>query len=75
MTAWQKIENAILESARRIYPSRSRSERAAVRGGLGDAATLCDVIARTLPEKEAAIAKLCGDAIWVMRSKLQVPHV
>ena len=72
-TRWRKAEESILEMARRCYPSRA--ERAAVRGGLGDAAGLCDAIAKTLPEKEAAVAKLCGDAIWKMRNELQVPDV
>lgn len=70
---WQKFEKSILEMARRCYPSRM--ERAAVRGGLGDAADLCDAIAKCLPGKDKAIATLCGNAIWTMRSKLHVPHV
>lgn len=71
-TPWRKAEKSILDMARRCYPSPT--ERAAVRGGLGDAASLCDAIAKTLPEKEAAVAKLCGDAIWTMRSKVQGAH-
>lgn len=59
--SWRKAEKRILATALSIYPSRD--ERAAMRGGLGDAAGLCDAIAKNLPEKEAAIARLCGDAI------------
>ena len=63
---------SILETALRCYPSRA--ERYALRSGLENAACLCDAIGRDLPEKDAAIAKLCADAIWTMRSKIQVPH-
>ena len=71
---WRTAEKHILEIARRCYPSRE--QRAAVRGGLGDAAALCDAIAKVQKTKaEEAVAKLCADAIWEMRNKLQVPHV
>jgi hypothetical protein len=69
---WRNAEKSILEMARRCYPSAT--ERAALRGGLGDAACLCDAIANELLPADAAVAKLCADAIWTMRSKVQVTH-
>jgi hypothetical protein len=66
--ARQRAEQRILKIALNIY--QSPKERAALRGGLGDATALCDVIAKSLPTKDAAIAKLCGDAIWAMRAKI-----
>jgi hypothetical protein len=58
-----------------------------MRGALGDAAALCDALARDiatensprgrvtkLGRKLEAIAKRCGDAIWAMREKVDVPR-
>jgi len=68
---------------------KSRNERAALRCALGDAAALCDGIARDIAAenrgrnskgavtklglKLEAIAKRCGDAILAMREKIDVP--
>jgi len=66
---------------------RTREHRAAMRGALGDAAVLCDALARDIAAENSsrgrqtkrgqqleAIAKRCGDAIWAMREKVSVPH-
>lgn len=61
--------------------------RAALRCALGDAAALCDGIARDIAAENRgrggkgavtkcgleleAIAKRCGDAIWAMREKIE----
>lgn len=64
------------------YPSNP--EKAAMRCALGDAAAVCDILARVIVEegrgrngrvrkkfREAAkIAKRCGDDIWLMRMTL-----
>jgi hypothetical protein len=62
-----------------------RRECAAVRSGMGDAASICDAIIDDLASEHAAaggrsgalilkermaIAKRCGDAIWEMRKKV-----
>lgn len=71
---WRKAAKRILEMGLRCYPGRE--QRAAMRGGLGDAAALCDAIAKAQPSKETeAVAKLCGDEIWRLRNCVQVPHV
>jgi hypothetical protein len=71
---WRRAADRVLEMGTRIYTSRA--ERAAMRGGMGDAAGLCDAIARAQSSKELeAVAKLCGDEIWKMRNRVQVPHV
>jgi len=65
-------------------------ERAALRCALGDAAALCDGLAREIAAENKgrggkgavtkrgleleAIAKRCGDAIWAMREKINVPQ-
>lgn len=66
------------EASCRAYPGRT--ERAAMRSGIGDAAHLCDAIERdiraehtvrgrvtNLGQQLAAVAKRCGDAVWEMR--------
>lgn len=53
--------------------------RGSIRGGMGDAAHLCDAIAREIAkagrkskrrDEMAAVAKRCGDAIWAMRERI-----
>jgi hypothetical protein len=67
----------------------SREERVALRCALGDAAALCDALARDIAAENRghggkgpvtklglqleAIAKRCGDAIWEMRDNVEVP--
>jgi hypothetical protein len=69
---------------------RTPGERAALRCALGDAAALCDGLARQIAAENRgrggkgavtkrgleleAIAKRCGDAIWAMREKIDVPR-
>lgn len=59
---------------------RTREQRVAMRGALSDAAHLCDAIAKQIMgphvsrESRRAIAKRCGDAIWAMRKKIEVPN-
>lgn len=69
---------------------KTAGERAALRCALGDAASLCDGLAREIAEenrgrggkgavtklglKLEAIAKRCGDEIWAMREKISVPQ-
>lgn len=71
----------MVQAAMSIY--QSRPERAAMRCALGDAAGLCDALARAIEadnkgnhgkgaitkqgQDRAAIARRCGDAIWQMR--------
>lgn len=65
----------------------SQKERAALRCALGDAAHLCDAVARDIEsrfrrrktvtkagQEMATIAKMCGDAIWQMREQISVPQ-
>ena len=63
-------------------------ERAALRCALGDAAAMCDGLARDIAAENTirgagktvtkrgleleAVAKRCGDAIWAMREKISV---
>jgi len=65
-------------------------ERAALRCALGDAAAMCDGIARDIAAENTmrgagrtvtkrgleleAVAKRCGDAIWAMREKISVTN-
>lgn len=67
---------------------KTAGERAALRCALGDAAALCDGLAREIAAenrgrggkgavtklglKLEAIAKRCGDEIWAMREKINV---
>ena len=62
-----------------------RNERAAMRSGMGDAAGLCDAMADELlaqqpgrPSKAvremAAGFRRCGDEIWRMRDRVEVPR-
>ncbi len=67
----------------------SRTERAALRSALGDAAGLCDWIARDIVQEHRgnhgkgattkrgreleAVAKRCADAIWALRDHIKVP--
>jgi hypothetical protein len=66
-----------------------RQERAAMRCAMGDAAALCDAIAREMAARSRgrggkgavtkqglileAVAKRCADAIWAMREMIDVP--
>lgn len=81
-----KAAGKMIESATSMY--RSRSERVAMRSGIGDAAGLCDAIAKQIMEEHrgrggtgptrkhgrelAAIAKRCGDEIWAMREMVKL---
>lgn len=76
----------ILASACRIY--KEPDERAAMRGGMADAAALCDALVELIlaenrgrggkgpttkhGQELAAVAKRCGDAIWEMRKRVEV---
>lgn len=66
---------------------REPPERAALRCALGDAAHLCDALARDIEnlgrrrktvnkkhQEMAAVARRCGDAIWKMRDLIEVPQ-
>jgi hypothetical protein len=80
------VREKLVETALRIYPSRP--ERVAVRGALGDAAALCDALARDIEANNprnrkkgtvtvrgaqlADIARQCGNIIWNMRDKIEV---
>jgi hypothetical protein len=79
-------EDIILKSALSAHPEREN--RAALRCGLGDGATVCDLIAKRLLEEHrgrggkgattklgrelAAIAKRCGDEIWALRERVSL---
>jgi hypothetical protein len=81
MTAPDKAAALWMQRAMQTY--RTRGERAAMRCVIGDAAGLCDAIARAIEienkgnhgkgattkrgREMAAVAKRCGDAIWDMR--------
>ena len=79
-----RVSESLITSSMRTYVKRK--ERAAMRCGLGDAAALCDAIARDLlaenglsrgqstklGQQLATIAKRCGDAIWAMREKVTI---
>ena len=65
-----------------LYRYRRRDQRLALREGLATAARLCDMIAADavanhkptkLSRKEEAVATRCADAIWALRSKIEVP--
>lgn len=69
---------------------KTPGERAALRCALGDAASICDGLARVIAAESRgrggkgavtkrgleleAVAKRCGDAIWAMRERIDVPH-
>jgi hypothetical protein len=67
---------------------KTHAERVALRCALGDAATICDQIARDIRAENKTrggtttkrglelsdIAKKCGDDIWAMREKIDVPQ-
>ena len=69
---------------------KTAGERAALRCALGDAASICDGLARVIAAENRgrggkgavtkrgleleAVAKRCGDAIWAMREKIDVPR-
>jgi hypothetical protein len=69
---------------------KTAGERAALRCALGDAAAICDGLARVIAAENRgrggkgavtkrgleleAVAKRCGDAIWAMREKIDVPQ-
>lgn len=69
------VKEKIIAVGMRIY--RSRTERAALRGGMADAAAICDVIEQQIKNEHrirggriskrglelAAVAKRCGDEI------------
>lgn len=78
-----EIVQQLLKGTLLVY--KEHGERAALRCALGDAAHLCDAIARQIeaanpgrkrgsvsgPGVElAAVAKRCGDTIWAMRDKI-----
>lgn len=77
-------ERQIVDSSHRVYDERA--ERVAMRCALGDAAALCDAIARDLADENrkrgggvtklgvllALVATRCGNAIWAMRDKIEV---
>lgn len=85
------VDLVAIKSAEMVTASirtyREHAEKAAMRCALGDAAGLCDVIARSITEagrgrngrvsqavKDAAkIAKRCGDDIWAMRELIVLP--
>lgn len=85
-TAQEKIDG-IISVGTSIY--REAAERAAMRGGLGDATAICDVLAQAIldenrgyggkgpPTKRgqelAAVAKRCADAIFAARGTVEVP--
>lgn len=66
---------------------KEHGERAALRCALGDAASLCDAIVRDIEaghrgrggritregQKQATIAKVCAEAIWLMRERVAMP--
>ena len=73
----------MIDASCRVYDTSA--EHAALRCALGDAALLCDVIAREMETNArgrrgqrlkamemAAVAKRCGDAIWAMRDRIRV---
>lgn len=69
---------------------KTMGERAALRCALGDAAALCDGLAREIASENRGrggkgavtklglrleeIAKRCADEIWAMREKIDVPQ-
>lgn len=75
----------LVESSKRIY--QQASERAAMRGGMMDAAALCDKLAtemiaqnrrgnrmpRRLALQMASAFSRCGDEIMRMRDRVEVP--
>ena len=77
-------EEFLLHSSMNVH--RDRDARAALRCGMGDSATICDIIAKRLLAEHkgyggkgpatklgrelAAIAKRCGDEIWALREKV-----
>jgi hypothetical protein len=83
MTIAEEAENRLLEVANRIY--RDPMQRGSMRGGMGDAAALCDAIARQIVIEHTyggrvtkvgreleAVAKRCADAIRAMREQVKV---
>lgn len=75
------LDEQIMRASLDAY--QSREQRAAMRGALSDAAHLCDALAAEISMKRgrtskkrlelAFAAKRCGDAIWAMREKVNVP--
>lgn len=69
---------------------KTAGERAAMRSAFGDAAALCDALAREIAAENRGrkgkgavtklglkleeVAKRCGDAIWQMREQIEVPQ-
>jgi hypothetical protein len=80
------VREKLIETATRVYGSRA--ERVAMRGALGDAAAICDALARDIEASNprnrkrgtvtvmgaqlADVAKACGSAIWDMRDRIEV---
>lgn len=87
MTLEEHIARA-LEVSMRQHPTRAG--RAALRCALGDAAAICNLIARQAEAQNqgrrkgsvseigaalSATAKLCGDKIWAMRADIKMDDV
>jgi len=78
----EEVAERLAAVAQKVYDLHG--ERSAMRCALGDAATLCDVLATKLEEVNrvrgnriskqgqewAVIAKRCGNAIWEMRARI-----
>ena len=80
--------DAVLKAS--LVAHKTRSSRAALRCGLGDATIICDLIAKQVEDNHrrkpggvikkegvllAAIVKRCGDAIWDYRKKVTFDDV
>lgn len=82
----REAECKLIEIAQRLYASRS--ERAAMRGALMDAAALLDALAIDISDEHtirgritnqgvamAALVTDCANAVFAMREKIEVPSV
>lgn len=77
---WQLADACVVRSLD-MYPHHE--QRVGMRSGMMDAAHLCDAIAKEIgrggrrsKHRDAliAVAKRCGDAIEVMRQRVEVPR-
>lgn len=75
------IRRRVMACSLRVYPSAE--QRGPLRGGLGDAAAICDLIAKEIaaggrPSKlrreMADVATRCANEIWLARDEVEVPH-